>query len=156
MKLSDWLDSGDLQREPASREEIGRLLSIADRDLADAAAAGISLDRQFAIAYDAALMLSTAALRAAGYRVRGSSSAHHWLTFALLPEITGPEAEARSRYYQACRRRRHQAMYERVGAATETELRELVQEVKAFRKEVVGWLREHHVALAPRTQGESC
>jgi len=149
MRLRDWLDSGDLQQQPPTAEEIGRLLEIADRDLKDAMASGISVDRRFAIAYEAALTLSVAALRAAGYRTRGSSSSHHWLTFALLPELMAEQVESRSRYFQLCRRKRHRVAYERAGLATETELSELMGEVKAFRCELVTWLREAHANLAP-------
>jgi hypothetical protein len=147
MRLRDWLDSGDLQRQPATPEEIARLFEIADRDLADAAVKGVSRDGQFAIVYEAALTLAMIALRAAGYRTRGSSPGHHWLTLALLPEIMGPAQEPRSRYYQACRRKRHQAAYERAGVASEVEIEELAQDVTAFRQELGAWLRANAAAL---------
>lgn len=156
MRLRDWLEAGDLQEQPATADEIARLLDIAGRDLTDAAVSGLSRDRRFAIAYDAALVLSTAALRAAGYRPRGSSAGHHWLVFALLPEIMGQEVRSRSRYYQACRRKRHQATYEQAGVASEVELQELMQEVTAFRAELVRWLGEHHADLAPKDGREPC
>jgi len=149
MRLRDWLDSGDLQQQPPTRDEIGRLLEIADRDVEDAAVSGISVDRQFAIAYEAALTLALIVLRASGYRTPGSSSGHHWLTFALLPELMGEQAEGRSRYFHLCRRKRHQATYDRAGVATESELEELTGEVKAFRRELMCWLTETHSALVP-------
>jgi hypothetical protein len=155
MRLGDWVASGDLQRQPAAREEIARLLEIASRDLADAAVPGVSLDRQFAIAYEAALALATIALRAVGYRARGSSSAHHWLILASLPEVMGGDLESRSRYYQACRRKRHQAAYEHAGVATAAELDDLLKDVGGFRRELVAWLRKHHPALAPAAEGET-
>jgi len=148
MRLGDWLDSGDLQQQPATREEIARLLLIADRDLADATVGGISRDRQFAICYEAALTLALAVLRAAGYRPRGTSPGHHWLAFALLPELMGPEQEARSRYYQACRRKRHQASYDRSGVASEVEVQELRREVQDFRAGVLAWLPTQHPELS--------
>jgi len=148
MLLRDWLASGDLQQWSATREELDRLFEIAGRDLTDAAVSDLSLDRRFATAYEAALVLATIVLRASGYRTRGSSSGHHWLTFALLPEFMGPGAEPRSRYLQACRRKRHQATYERAGVATQIELRELVSEVKSFQHEVSDWLRTAHPGLS--------
>jgi hypothetical protein len=141
MLLRDWLASGDLQQWSATREELDRLFEIARRDRADAALGDLSLDRRFATAYEAALALATVVLRASGYRTRGSSSGHHWLTFALLTELMGPEAESRSRYLQACRRKRHQATYERAGVATQVELRELLAEVRSLQREVSDWLR---------------
>jgi len=148
MRLDDWLSSGDLQRQPASRTEIARLCDIVARDLADAQATALSVDGRFNTAYDAAYALCLIVLRAAGYRVRGSSAGHHWLAFALLPEIMGPAAGARARYYQACRRKRHQATYERTGVASAVELEELMRDVAAFRAEVLAWLKQHHPDLA--------
>jgi len=148
MKLSDWLSSGDLLRQPTRPEEIARLVEVARRDLADAAASGLSVDRQFSTAYEAAFTLSTVVLRAAGYRTR-SSAGHHFLTFAVLPEFLGEAAAPRARYYQSCRRKRHQATYEQTGVATEAEVKELVADVEAFRQEVLEWLREHHPELTP-------
>jgi len=155
MRLPDWLRSGDLQRQPATREEIERFFGIAARDLGDCEVAGVSRDRQFAIAYEAALTLAMVVLRAADYRLRGSSAGHHWLTFALLPEIMGPQAEARSRYYQACRRKRHQATYERTGVTSEAELAELVSDVQAFRRELIAWLRARHPEVLPHQADQS-
>jgi uncharacterized protein (UPF0332 family) len=149
MNLQDWLRSGDLLRRPSNRGEITRLLEVARRDLADAAASGLSLDRQFAIAYEAAYSLAIVVLRAEGYRTRSGAAGHHWLAFAVLPEIVGEMAVARARYYQSCRRKRHQATYEQTGVATEAEVRELVADVEAFREEVLAWLHQRHPESAP-------
>ncbi len=149
MRLGDWLASGDLQKQAASAQEIRRLWEVVGRDLADAGVGGLTTDRRFNTAYDAAYGLATIVLRAAGYRVRGSSAGHHWLTFAALPELLGPGAEARARYYQACRRKRHQATYERAGVATEVEVEELLADVGEFREAVEAWLRERRPELAP-------
>jgi hypothetical protein len=57
--LRRYLDSGRLKRQPTSRSEIESLFKVVDRDLADAAVTGISADRRFATAYNAALQLAT-------------------------------------------------------------------------------------------------
>jgi hypothetical protein len=54
MTLRQWLDNGWLEPHRTSREEIGRLLAIVERDLRDAEG-DISLDWRFGIAYNAAL-----------------------------------------------------------------------------------------------------
>jgi uncharacterized protein (UPF0332 family) len=149
MRLRDWLNSGDLLQQPATRDEITRLLEVARRDLGDVTAAGISLDRRFNTAYEAAYTLATVVLRAAGYRTRTGAAGHHWLTFAVLPDIMGEAAAPRARYYQSCRRKRHQATYEQTGVATEAEVDELVADVETFHREVVAGLRERHPELAP-------
>ena len=149
MNSRDWLASGDLEQRPTTRSEIARLLHLARRNVADAGVEALSLDRRFNTAYEAAYALATVVLRASGYRVKGSSSRHHWLTFTLLPELMGPEAESRSRYYQSCRRKRHQATYERAGVATPAELHDLLADVSAFHHEVLAWLHEHHRDLLP-------
>jgi hypothetical protein len=56
-----------LKRQPTSRSEIDSLFRVVDRDLEDAAVPGVSADRRFATAYNAALQLATVVLRAHGY-----------------------------------------------------------------------------------------
>jgi len=68
MSLKQWADNGWLKPHKTSRREIGSLLAIARRDLADARADTISDDWRFGIAYNAALKLCTVLLRAEGYR----------------------------------------------------------------------------------------
>jgi len=67
MTLKQWEENGWLKPEPTSRKEISNLQAIVGRDLGDAAAT-ISPDWRFGIAYNAALKLCTILLRAEGYR----------------------------------------------------------------------------------------
>ena len=76
MSLKNWRDSGWLTDHKSSRREISDLLSVAERDLKDSSASGISADWQLAIAYNAALQTATAALSASGYRA--AREAHHY------------------------------------------------------------------------------
>lgn len=50
MSLSDWAKNGWLRSHKTSKEEIGNLLEIVERDLKDAAAKGLSEDWKFGIA----------------------------------------------------------------------------------------------------------
>ena len=81
MTLENWAKNSWLEKRAADREEIERLLALADGRLVDyekAAAAKLSPDVQLGLAYDAIRACATAALRAAGYRVvRGGGGEHY-------------------------------------------------------------------------------
>ena len=66
MSLKDWLDNGWLKQHQTDRQEITDLLSIVERDLADAEISALSVDWRFGIAYNAALKLCTIILYAQG------------------------------------------------------------------------------------------
>ena len=51
MSLKDWLDNGWLKQHQTDRQEITDLLSIVERDLADAEISALSVDWRFGIAY---------------------------------------------------------------------------------------------------------
>jgi hypothetical protein len=127
---------------------VADLLRVVDRDLADASVTQLSTDRRFATAYNAALLVATIILHAAGYRT--ASAGHHWATFHVLPEILGPAAQARADYLDSCRAKRNVSDYDRAGEISDRELDELMLEVRAFRQDVVAWLRSHHSALLPK------
>ena len=70
MSLTDWLRIQWLKAHQTSRQEIGNLLGVADRDLRDCQVQGLSDDARLAIAYNAALQCAVAALAACGYSRR--------------------------------------------------------------------------------------
>jgi len=96
MPLRDLLADGRIRPHRSSAREVADLLRVVDRDLADASITQLSTDRRFATAYNAALLVATIILHAAGYRT--ASAGHHWATFHVLPEILGPAAQARADY----------------------------------------------------------
>ncbi len=67
MSLRQWKDNGWLKEHISDLAELSNLLAIADRDIADASAEGLSNDWKFGIAYNAALKLCTMMLYDAGY-----------------------------------------------------------------------------------------
>lgn len=81
MSLAGLLASKRLERHSTSANEIAGLRKLVSRDLQDAAVPGLSADRTFATAYNAALQLSKMALACAGYRVSASLPGHHQTTF---------------------------------------------------------------------------
>ena len=140
------LADGRLRRQRPGRAEIHRLFQVAERDLNDACIEGLSADRRFAIAYNAALQLATVVLRSEGYRTAGAG--HHATVIASLWEIVGPEAQGTADYLDACRSKRNTVDYDGVDVATESDVAELVVEARALQAMVRGWLREHHPQLA--------
>ena len=148
MPLKDLLAEGRLRPHKTSIREVADLLRVVDRDLADAGIAQLSTDRRFATAYNAALQLATVVLHGAGYRA--ASTAHHWVTFHVLPEIMGPQAQARSDYLDSCRAKRNVTDYDRAGEISDQEAREILAEARAFRTELLAWLKTHRPTLVPQ------
>jgi len=71
MSLASLLEAGYLRPHSTSRSEVRAMFKLVERDLADAAVEGLSTDRHFLIAYEAALNLATIALYCAGYETHG-------------------------------------------------------------------------------------
>ena len=151
MSFQRLLSEGRMRPHRTSAKEIADLCEVADRDLADAAVPQLSTDRRFATAYNATLALATMVLHAGGYRAVGAG--HHWITYQALPDIMGPQLQARRDYFDHSRSRRNTADYDRAGVISETEAQELLTEATAFRQEVLEWLRAEHPVLL--TTGES-
>jgi len=126
MSLETWRANGWLVPHEASDEESARMLEAARRDLVDARK-DISPAWRFAIAYNAALRVCTAALEAAGYRATRDQK--HFRTIAALPLVLGPEAQDVADFLDACRAKRHEATYESLSGVTAGEADELVDAV---------------------------
>jgi len=120
------------------------LLATAERDLADARVDAVSLDRRFMAAYSGALALATIPLACAGYRPHRH---HHLTVFQALPLVMGDEMQQLSEYFDTCRQKRHRALYDQVGQATISEVKELIESVESFMTQVKEWLRTNHPDL---------
>lgn len=86
-------------------------------------------------------------VRAHGERIRALD--HHRLTFDTLGRLAGERWSDTAAYFQACRRRRNVAVYERAGVVSQAEAEELHLQVKRLRDEIVAWLRLEKPELAP-------
>jgi uncharacterized protein (UPF0332 family) len=144
MSLSDWLDKGWLVKHRPDRREIKELLGIADRDIADAQAEGISTDTRLSIAYNAALQLAVAALAAAGYRA--GREAHHYRVIQSLAFTIGASTDLVDQM-DSFRKKRNISDYERAGAVSEQEAREMLRLAKTLRETVTTWLKTNHSEL---------
>jgi hypothetical protein len=89
MSLENLLAIRRLQKHEASRESILKLLSAAERNLADSRAANISAENRFDAAYKVIMQCATAALWMKGYRTPTSEAGHHQTTIQTLPKTIG-------------------------------------------------------------------
>ncbi len=144
MTLQDWLKSRWLIEHQTSRQEILDLLKMADRDLTQCRTPTLSPDWQLNIAYNAALQVATAALAAAGYRA--VREAHHYRVIQSLA-YTIKADESLIAQLDKFRKKRNIGSYERAGAVSEQEVREMVALAKDLRDEVIGWLKKNHPKL---------
>ena len=145
MSLQEFLDSGRLKRHKATADEIGKLFDVVKRDLADAQVKGLSEDRRFTIAYNAALQAGRALLAAEGYRTAGQG--HHHTVFQALRRLTDQEHHHVLDYLDDCRSKRNLAEYLGTEVASEQEVAELVREAKKFSALLHGLIHERHPRL---------
>jgi hypothetical protein len=145
MTLNDLQSQGRLRPHKTSGKEVDDLLRLAERDLRDARVAGVSTDRRFMIAYEAAVALATIPLHRAGFRTDGTGL--HQTTFLALPLVMGAEVSGLAGYFDSCRTKRNVSSYDRSGQVPETEATELFREAMQFKEVVESWLRINHPKL---------
>lgn len=119
------------------------------RDLADAGITGLSADRQFATAYNAALQAANMALACAGYRITAKSG-HHRISLEAAALAIGKEARALMDYFETCRRKRNQIDYTQSHVATETEAKEILAKATEFYELIEAWISRNHPRFAKK------
>jgi len=144
--LADWRDNRWIVAHEPTREEIADLLAVVDRDLQDAAIAGLSADRKLGISYNAALQLATVALAAEGYRP-GRERAHERAILSL--KYTAGTSAKTVDLLDTIRRKRNQITYEHAGTTSAAEANEVYAVVGALRADVLSWLEARHRPLCP-------
>ena len=125
--LDDWLRSRWLTAHVPSPSEFENLLAIAERDLADSLVAGVSLDAQLGLLYNAALKLADIALRLRGFRAARENA--HYRIINSLPHTLGERWAESAEFLDLVRTLRHRGDYEAVGLATEEIIAELREEL---------------------------
>lgn len=144
MSFETWAKNSWLDKQSSDREEIGRLLRIADARLDDyrkAAKGKLSTDVQLGLAYDAARASATAALRAAGYRVvRGSNE--HYRTIEALEFSIDPDKKI-IRTLDTLRRKRNAGAYDDFGLVSQGEADHAGKVAAQVRRQVEDWIREN-------------
>lgn len=147
MSLRDWLRNSWLVEHQSSAEEIGALLALVERDLANALIAGLSPDWKLNIAYNAALQAATAALAASGFRA--AREQHHYRTIQSLALTIGWPA-ARISQFDRFRKKRNIGGYETAGLVSDQEASEMYILAGALREDLLAWLSRHHAKLLLR------
>jgi uncharacterized protein (UPF0332 family) len=142
--LRDWLKEGRLKAHKSSKKEINQLLAVFERDLADAQVKTLSADRRFTTAYNAAQMVSTAALAASGYRT--ASEGHHYCTIQSLALTLQLDARIITKFNKF-RQKRNISDYEMTGMVSEQEVTEMIALAKELHIVVVKWLKKNHPEL---------
>ncbi len=144
MSLKDWLKNGWLVEHKTSRQEISNLLGVADRDLADCKAQGLSADWRMNISYNAALQTATAVLAACGYRA--SRDSHHYRVIQSLAYTTGADIEL-IRRFDRFRKKRNVGGYEQAGMVSDKEADEMIVLAQQLREEIYRWMQINHPEL---------
>ena len=142
MSWKKLLAEDRVEKHESSAEELKALRAVVERNLADARVEAVSSDTRFGCAYEAALIVTTAAIACSGYRVKGLG--HHRTTFEALPiALPGVESTEDARYFDRCRRLRNELSYLAAGIVEEREVAELLTRVDALRTRVSALVEQH-------------
>ena len=144
MSLTNWQRNSWLLEHETSPQEIGGLLAIVERDLANARVAGLAEDWQYNIAYNAALQAATAALAAAGFRA--AREQHHFRTIQSLALTIGWPG-LKIDQFDRLRKKRNIIGYETAGVVSEQEALEMHKLAETLRDDVLAWLHKQHPKL---------
>ena len=147
MTWQQLLSSNRVRAHRTSKQELDDLRTVIGRDLQDAGISGLSADRSFATAYNAALQTAKIAIACAGYRVIGQG--HHQVSFEAVELAVGPSVSTLVAYFEICRRKRNMLDYDVANVVSDTEAKELLQKAQEFKREVETWIAAHHPGLVP-------
>jgi hypothetical protein len=139
MSLQSYLRNRWIRQHTTSPDEIRRLLAIADRDIEQSQVPGLGPEWRFDIAYNSALQSATAALASSGHRAERQNK--HMRTIECLSFTVGLEQHEVD-FLDVCRRKRHRAVYEQVGAISDQEAAELITFARGLRERVQAWIQE--------------
>jgi hypothetical protein len=104
------LANKEAQKHKTSKKELDNMRALIARDLADASLAGLSADRRFATAYNAALQAANMAIACAGSRIV-SKVGHHRVSLESTKLVLGKAAHKYADYFETCRRKRNTIDY---------------------------------------------
>ena len=145
--LKNLLNSGDLKKHNPTKSEIGGIRKLVTRDLKDADIAELSIDRRFATAYNGALNLARIIVICEGYRITAKVG-HHKVSFASAQTILRNKYDDLFSLFELSRRKRNKVDYDQSDVATESELADLISNVKIFEKVVNEWLIANHPEIS--------
>lgn len=130
---------------------IGRLLSAAKWNIADAHVVEISAENRFDAAYKAIMQLANAALQANGYRTLTSKPGHHMAMIQMLNQTVGVDREIVI-VLDALRKQRNVADYSG-DIVPASAVDECISNTEALLDTVVGWLKANNLELLSNEKG---
>ena len=147
MTWKQLLNARNVKAHTTSRQELDALRAVIERDIEDSSISGLSADRSFATAYNAALQTSKMAIACAGYRVVATKG-HHQVSFQAAELALGPNVARLLVYFDMCRRKRNTVDYDLADVVSDTEAEELLREARAFKNLVETWISVNYPDLA--------
>ncbi len=108
-RIDIMLQSREIEEDAAADDEVVVVWEKAIESYRASAKHGLTGDPALSLVYQAGLQAATAVVRAAGYRVRGSS--HHYNTFAAVMALDLGELSSAARALDRVRKLRHEAVY---------------------------------------------
>lgn len=133
---------GRIEPHATSKAELDDLRAAIERNLRDAAIAELSDDNRFNIAYQAAQLAAKMAIACAGYRVKGSGA--HQATFQALPLALGASVKKTADYFERCRRKRNDLVYDSEGVVSSADADEILKRAESFQADVEAWIAKRH------------
>ena len=131
MRFDDLLQRRKIHRHRASKEEIARLMELAERDLRMARhTMPEDWDWGFSIAYNAVLQSARAYMYSLGYRP--TTSQGHKSTFAFMRVALEDEFATLVGFFDRMRTKRNRALYDVAGLITEDEAKAILVHATDF------------------------
>lgn len=124
---------------------IGRLLSAAKRNIADAHVREISAENRFDAAYKAIMQLANAALQANGFRTLTSKPGHHMTMIQTLSQTVGVDRQT-TIVLDALRKQRNVADYSG-DIVPASAVEECVSHAEVLLNSVASWLKANKPEL---------
>jgi hypothetical protein len=145
VSLQNLLKIGQLKAHPPDAAEIQRLLTAAQRNLADARVTDISPETRFDAAYKAAMQAALVALMAHGYRPDTNRPGHHVTVLQGLTLTIGL-APARVTVLDTLRRKRNLSDYTG-DDIDDSSAENCIAEAEQLLRDIVAWLKAHRPQL---------
>jgi hypothetical protein len=142
---NDLLTERRVAREPSSRQELDEIRAMIATNLKDANVPGLSAQGRYEFAYNAARLLGTLVVRAAGYRVIAKNG-HHYFTFRGL-EAADKAFVKTAAYFDSARTKRNDFSYDAPIDVAESEALELIDTFEKFLQRVEAWIRARDPSL---------
>ena len=119
---------------------------IREHETSKAEVPGLGPEWRFDIAYNAVVQLASAALAVSGYRAERANK--HMRVLECLEFTLGLD-KTHVAFFDHCRKKMNIAVYEQVGAISDHEAAEMIEEAKQLRDEFATWLASERRDLAP-------